>query len=423
MVAAISVRNLTKRFQIPLDRSATLKYRVIHLRSASRYRTLLAVDDVSFDVDEGTFLGIIGRNGSGKSTLLKVLSQIYRPSSGSVLINGHISPFLELGVGFNPELTARENVVLNGAILGLSRREMTKRMEEILHFAELEEFADTKLKNYSSGMQVRLAFTVAIQAEAGVLLMDEVLAVGDARFQTKCFDIFNRYKREGRTIILVTHDLGAVELYCDRALMLDHGKLASDGGAAEVASVYRRMIGDLEDAERRATGGALIDLADIRPGEGRWGTGKARVISVQLLRSDGSQHVNFTSQEPMTIRIEVEARQDMDDLVVGIGIHRADGTFISGTNSRIGKARIPRLPAGGKAIVDYAVPDLPLLGGTYRLSIALHPVVHTETYDQLDYAFEFAVTDDSGRIGMFELGGQWRVQIPSAAELPVQSER
>jgi len=419
---AISVRNLTKSFQIPLDRSATLKYRVVHLRSASRYRTLLAVDDVSFDVDEGTFLGIIGRNGSGKSTLLKVLSRIYRPSSGSALINGRISPFLELGVGFNPELTARENVVLNGAILGLSRREMTNRMEGILHFAELGEFADTKLKNYSSGMQVRLAFTVAIQAEAGVLLMDEVLAVGDARFQTKCFDIFNRYKREGRTIVLVTHDLGAVELYCDRALMLDHGKLVHDGGAAEVTSAYRHMIGDMEDAERAATGGALVDLADVRPSESRWGTGQARVISVQMLRSDGRKHVNFTSQEPMTIRFEVEARRAMDDLVVGIGIHRADGTFISGTNSRIGKTRIPPLAAGERAVVDYAVPDLPLLSGTYRLSVALHPVVHTETYDQLDYAFEFSVTDDSGRIGMFELGGQWRVHAPSAAEVPVQAE-
>jgi len=247
---AIRVEHLSKRFRIPLDRSATLKHRLTHWRSASRYRTLEALLDVSFEVRAGEFIGIIGHNGSGKSTLLKILSRIYRPDAGAVAIEGKVSPFLELGVGFNPELTARENIYLSGSILGLNRPELRRLFDEIIGFAGLEQFVDHKLKNFSSGMEVRLAFSLAIQAHAEILLMDEVLAVGDAAFQEKCFDIFNRYKREGRTVVLVTHGLGAVTTYCDRALLLDHGRLVADGDAADVTSQYRRAIGMTVDGSR-----------------------------------------------------------------------------------------------------------------------------------------------------------------------------
>ncbi len=415
MTAAVSVNDVTKRFRIPLDRSSTLKYRVTHFRSASRYRDLLAVDGVSFDVPEGQFLGIIGRNGSGKSTLLKILARIYKPTRGHVDVHGLVSPFLELGVGFNPELTARENVLLNGAILGLPRRLLEQRMEEMIHFAELEQFVDTKLKNYSSGMQVRLAFTVSIQADAAILLMDEVLAVGDARFQSKCFDVFNRYKREGRTIILVTHELSGVDLYCDRALLMDHGKLLADGSANQVTTKYRHMVGELQDQERIATGGALVDLDDQRPSATRWGTGDVRVRAVHLLRGNGEKHVNFTSGEPMTIRIEIQAQRDVDDLVVGLGLHRADGALLSGTNTLVEQRAVPRLRTGEQLLVDYAMPRLPLLTGTYRLGIALHPAVPTVQYDRLELAFEFRVTDEVGRLGVLDLGGAWEVGTPRGA--------
>src|ERR1019366_3534499 len=220
--AVIKVEHLSKRFRIPLDHSSTLKHRMTHWRSASRHRVLEALRDVSFEVPAGQFIGIIGHNGSGKSTLLKILARIYRPDAGRVAIEGKVSPFLELGVGFNPELTARENIFLSGAILGLGRVELHRLFEEIIGFADLEQFVDHKLKNFSSGMEVRLAFSLAIQAHAEILMMDEVLAVGDASFQTKCFDTFARYKREGRTVVLVTHELEAVNTYCDRALLLDH---------------------------------------------------------------------------------------------------------------------------------------------------------------------------------------------------------
>ena len=410
---AVSVRNVTKRFKIPLDKSATLKHRMVHWRSSSRYRELLALDDVSFDVDEGEFIGIIGRNGSGKSTLLKILARIYRPSTGAVIVNGALSPFLELGVGFNPELTARENVLLNGAILGLHRRDLDARMDEMIHFAELEQFADTKLKNFSSGMQVRLAFTVAIQANAAILLMDEVLAVGDARFQAKCFDIFNAYKREGKTIILVTHDLSAIAMYADRAVMLEHGRVIADGRAAEVTARYQRLIGQLQDEERLASGGALVDLSDTRPGDNRWGSGEMRIENVRFLKADGAPHVSFTSGEQMTVSVEAVAARDLEDIVVGVALHRGDGSVVGGMNTQIAGERVPPVRRGQRLVAKLIMPDLRLLAGTYRATIALHNSSHSNTYDRLEQALEFRVTDERGRPGYFELGSQWDIRVES----------
>jgi lipopolysaccharide transport system ATP-binding protein len=403
--AAISVKDLTKRFRIPLDRSATLKYRMAHLRSTSRYRDLLALENVSFDVPEGQFLGVVGANGSGKSTLLKILSRIYKPTTGSVALAGRVSPFLELGVGFNPELTARENVLVNGAILGLSRAELQRRMDAMLSFAELEEFADQKLKNYSSGMSVRLAFTVAIQADASILLMDEVLAVGDARFQAKCFDVFARYRREGKTVVLVTHDLNAVDLHCDRAIFLDHGRLLADGPASEVTALYRRRVGERRDSDEVAEEDELS----------RWGDGSLRVESVRLLDADGAEHMNFDTDKPMTIAFRLKARRPVDDLVIGIGLHRADGAVLGGTNTFIDRVALPTVAPDEEVELEYRMERMPLLTGTYRLTVAAHNSVDSVTYDRIEQAFEFAVTDTRGRAGYFELGGQWMVQGARAA--------
>lgn len=252
MTDAIEVDGLSKRFRIPLDRSSTLKYRVTHWRSASRYRDFYALRDVSFTVPEGQFIGITGPNGCGKSTLLKLMARIYKPDGGRVQIEGEVSGFLELGVGFNPELTARENIFLGGAVLGLTRAQLTPKVDAILHFAELVDFADLKLKNYSSGMQMRLAFTVAILAGAEVLLMDEVLAVGDASFQTKCFDVFKRYKRDGRTVVLVSHDTATMEMYCDRMLLMQHGQVIADGRPRDVVKRYSEIVSSADAVRARA---------------------------------------------------------------------------------------------------------------------------------------------------------------------------
>ena len=407
MTIAISVRNVTKRFRIPMDRSATLKYRIAHPISTARYRVLLAVDDVSFEVPEGQFLGIIGANGSGKSTLLKVLAGIYKATSGSVELNGAVSPFLELGVGFNPELTARENVLVNGAILGLSRQELQRRMAGILHFAELENFADQKLKNFSSGMQVRLAFTVAIQADAAILLMDEVLAVGDVRFQAKCFEVFARYKREGRTVVLVTHDLASVDMHCDRALLLDNGRVTAEGASADVTAAYRRRAGEDAGEDPEESRAATEATVGLDAGTNRWGTGVIRFREVALEGGTGDRGRHFETGARLRLRLELEARDAVDDLVVGFLIRKSDGTLMTGTNTQIERVRVPKLRAGERFRVEYSVERLALLDGSYGMDVAATAGTASTNYDWIQNALRFTVTDVIGRIGLMPMGGAW----------------
>ena len=238
---ALVVRDVHKTFRLPHQRYQTFKERALHPRRARVYDELRAVDGVSVEIGEGEFFGIVGRNGSGKSTLLKCLAGIYPIDSGEIAVNGRLSPFIELGVGFNPELSARENVVINAIMLGLSRRQARERFDEIIAFAELEEFIDLPLKNYSSGMSVRLAFAVAIQVDAEILLVDEVLAVGDAAFQQKCFEQFHRMKEERRTIVFVTHDMSAVERFCDRAMLIERGVVQMIDEPARIGRAYNEL--------------------------------------------------------------------------------------------------------------------------------------------------------------------------------------
>lgn len=240
---AVSVENVSKEFRLPHEMNNSLKSLIIHpFRKRSTVERRQTIKDISFNIKEGEFFGILGRNGSGKSTLLKMLAGIYQPTKGEVKLHGKLVPFIELGVGFNPELTGRENVYLNGALLGFSKREIDARYEDIVEFAELRDFMDQKLKNYSSGMQVRLAFSVATRAEADILLIDEVLAVGDAEFQRKCFDYFKSLKKRGITVVFVTHDMNAVKEYCDRAILVEGGVITHEGKAASVAKEYTKLF-------------------------------------------------------------------------------------------------------------------------------------------------------------------------------------
>ncbi len=237
--AAIDVEHVSKTFQLPHERRTTLKEYFQHPFRRASYEEQRALEDVSFQVAPGEFFGIIGPNGSGKSTLLKILAGIYRQDSGTVRVDGVLSPFIELGVGFNPELTARDNIRINGTLLGLDRRELQERYGEIIAFSELERFVDQKLKNFSSGMQVRLAYSIAIQVDFDILLLDEVLAVGDESFQEKCMVKFERLRSEGKTIILVSHDLSSVERFCDRVLLLERGVPVALGPSDEIVDLYR----------------------------------------------------------------------------------------------------------------------------------------------------------------------------------------
>lgn len=246
---AIKVDSISKTFRIPHENRDTIRERLFSFRRSLTYESFKALSNVSFEVKKGEFFGIIGHNGSGKSTLLKILAGIYTPDEGKINVNGDVSPFLELGVGFNPELSGKDNIFLNGTILGLSQKEIEKKYKSIVDFSELEQFIDLKLKNYSSGMYVRLAFAVAIHANKGILLMDEVLAVGDANFQSKCKAEFNRYKAMGNTVVLVTHDIETVKRNCDRAMLLQKGKIIKIGNAIEVGEEYEFQ--NMSEAEKQ----------------------------------------------------------------------------------------------------------------------------------------------------------------------------
>jgi ABC-type polysaccharide/polyol phosphate transport system ATPase subunit len=305
---ALAAREVHKRFRIPEERSHTLKERALHPLRRSRHEDLHALKDISFAVEPGEFFGIVGRNGSGKSTLLKCLAGIYRVDEGAIWCNGRMSTFIELGVGFNPDLAAYENVALNGIMLGLSPREARARYERVIEFAELEEFQDLKLKNYSSGMHVRLAFSVAIQVDAEILLIDEVLAVGDAAFQQKCFDVFSRMREEGRTIVFVTHDMSAVTRFCRRAMLLERGEVVSIGDPRDIADRY------LELSFGRAAG------YEDGVGSARMGDGTARVTDVWL-GDDRSEHRTVAPQsEPLTLKVLVTFNADVVDPAVSLAL-------------------------------------------------------------------------------------------------------
>jgi ABC-type polysaccharide/polyol phosphate transport system ATPase subunit len=414
----VEVSHLRKRFRLPLDKSSTLKYRVTHLRSSSRYRDLVALNDVSFDIPSGQFLGIAGPNGCGKSTLLKILCRIYKADSGYARVNGEFSAFLELGVGFNPELTARENIFLGGAMLGLTRAQLRDKVDEVLAFAELEDFAEQKLKNFSSGMQVRLAFSVAILGQTDLLVMDEVLAVGDASFQEKCFDTFNRYKREGKTIVLVSHNLGSLEEYCDRVLLLNHGAIVADGPATEVTGIYHRMVADHAlAAERDLTTGV------VHGDPNRTQTPAIEFTSAALLNGSGQNTRRFDTGTPLTIDMELLVHRDVGDFVCGMAIRRADGLLLAGTNTLMDNVSIPRHFPGDKVSVRYTIDSLPLLAGGYIVQVSVHHPAGTPVYDWVAPAASFRVNDMGGHLGLLEMRGRWEVEqeadVPTGAVRPI----
>ena len=307
---AIEVRDLHKTFRIPERARDTLKERVVHPLRRVGFRELRALRGVSFDVHRGEFFGVVGRNGSGKSTLLKVLASIYRADAGSVRIAGRLAPFIELGVGFNPELTARENVELNGVMMGLGRREARRRLDAVLDFAELRAFTDLKLKNYSSGMMVRLAFAVMVEADADVMLVDEVLAVGDAAFAQKCMDVFREKRAAGKTLVLVTHDMATVQAFCDRATLLHDGEQQFLGNPEEAALRYYRLN----------FGGAAN--SDEEP--------DVRLLDAWLEDRAGNRLSDVDRGQPFSFAMLLEARRELASPAFGFELLNVDDVAVCG---------------------------------------------------------------------------------------------
>jgi ABC-type polysaccharide/polyol phosphate transport system ATPase subunit len=322
---AISIANVSKAFRLPHQRYHTLKERALHPFRSSTFDVLQAVDDISVEVRRGEFFGIVGRNGSGKSTLLKCLAGIYRIDEGELTVYGRLSPFIELGVGFNMDLTARDNVLINAIMLGLTRKEARERFDEIIAFAELEEFLDLKLKNYSSGMLVRLAFSVAIQVDAEILLIDEVLAVGDASFQQKCYEEFERLKRSNRTIVFVTHDMSAVERFCDRAMLIERGKMIEIGEPVRIARSYRqinfgRLVHEASGAEGRLDTGPLLP---------------AEITSAWFEDANGDRIASAAHGDACVACFEISFNERLVDPIFGVTIRNEAGTTVFATTTAL----------------------------------------------------------------------------------------
>jgi len=348
---AIEAVGLKKAFRIPTHRIDSFKERMVRPFASRDYRELRALDDVSFEIHRGEFFGIVGRNGSGKSTLLKLLASIYRADAGTIRMAGRLAPFIELGVGFNLELTARENVVLNGVMMGLTPQEARDRLDAVLDFAELGEFVDLKLKNYSSGMLVRLGFSLMMEVDADVLLIDEVLAVGDAAFQQKCGDAFREMKELGKTVVLVTHDMKTVEEFCHRALLIDGGRIQHAGDPAEVGRRYLRL-----NFERGSETGAVPAMQ---------ASDDVRLLDVWIEGGDGERLTNVEHGETIHLRVVLEVRRDMPGFGLGFILANADGVgvfqFGAGVNNEDGSSAL----AAGDRVTVSAEMENPLAPGRY----------------------------------------------------------
>lgn len=347
---AIKVENVYKNFRLPHEKVSSLKsfFTGLHKKRTKSYEVQHALKDISFEVKKGEFFGIVGRNGSGKSTLLKIIAEIYRPTKGTLQKSGKLVPFIELGVGFNPELTGRENVYLNGALLGFTTKEINELYDDIVAFAELEPFMDQKLKNYSSGMQVRLAFSVATRAKADILLIDEVLAVGDADFQAKCFTFFKELKRENTTIIFVSHDMNSVREYCDRAILIDNSEIIHKGSPAKVAAEYSKLFLSDEIGEAR------------HKQDDRWGNGSAEIIKPSIKINEGAVEIGFG----------IKAHADIEDPILGYIITNEAGQQVCGTNSRMLGKKIEPMVTGKKYTGQFKIDNI-FGDGEYEVTLAV----------------------------------------------------
>jgi ABC-2 type transport system ATP-binding protein len=370
---AIKVSHVSKDFVLPHEKRTSVKSAFTGVfKKSGGSEQQHALKNISFEIKKGEFFGIVGRNGSGKSTMLKILAGIYQPTKGGVQVQGKLVPFIELGVGFNPELTGRENVFLNGALLGFSNKDVEAMYDDIVRFAELERFMDQKLKNYSSGMQVRLAFSLAIRADADILLVDEVLAVGDADFQRKCFDYFRKLKREHKTVVFVSHDMSAVREYCDRAIFIEKSELIMEGASNKIATAYTKMFTPKdENSEANESG--------------RWGDGAMEQTKVTI-----SPKVQKQEDKEFTIRIEYKATAEVNNPVFGILIKNATGGHILGTNTKLKLIDTGSYKAGDKGAIEWKVPNI-FNDGEYFVTVAISHEDSVTQHDWIEDAARFRV--------------------------------
>jgi ABC-type polysaccharide/polyol phosphate transport system ATPase subunit len=373
---AIEVEGVSRVYQKYSDRHRfkTFKSALLSgsfLRSLRPDELVTALDDVSFRVSAGTTVGVIGENGSGKSTLLKLVAGISRPTAGRIAVRGKVSALIELGAGFHPEITGRENVFINGIMLGLTKKEITAKFDDIVRFAELERFIDAPVKTYSSGMYMRLGFSIAINVNPDILLIDEVLAVGDAAFVPKCLDRIDDFRRRQKTILFVSHDLTTVEKVCDRVVWLKNGRVMAIGEPKRVVDAYLQDVAEKQekDFERHRQDAPAVPTGEDRR-EDRWGKREIEITRVRLKSLAGQEKHVFSPDEGMEIEIEVVARSRMEDFVFGIGLFNSQGISCYGTNTNLEEYEPVAIEGEGR--VAFRIEKLSLVNGTYYLDVAVH---------------------------------------------------
>ena len=392
-MSAIAARRVSKSYVLRREARRTLKEVV--LRQYAPAERVDALTDVTFEVAKGEAFGVIGSNGSGKSTLLKLIAGTSKPTSGTLDVQGRVSALLELGAGFHPDFTGRENAYLNGSLLGLSRRRMDAAMPDVEAFADIGKFFDAAVKTYSSGMYARLGFAVAIHLDPDVLLVDEVLAVGDEYFQHKCFAKIAEFRRSGRTIVLVTHDLGAVARLCERALWLDGGRVASLGAVRDVVNAYQRTVGEREQRERAARG----------HGE-RWGSKEIEIAGARIVGADGADRAVLDSGDPAAIEIAYRNPAGVTDAVFGVYVYRDDGVGVYGTNTLMDGCEVP---VRGEGVARFAVDALDLLPGAYDIDVGIIDP-QDRYYDYLQKGLTVRVIGRSREVGVARLRHRWEFE-------------
>jgi ABC-2 type transport system ATP-binding protein/lipopolysaccharide transport system ATP-binding protein len=407
-MTAVQVRDVTKYYKKHADshKFLTIKSALVNktlfgdLQAGERFEALRGV---SFELEAGRTLGIIGENGSGKSTLLKILAGISRPTSGEVTTQGRISALIELGAGFHPEISGRENIFINGVILGLNRRQIQEKYAEIVRFAELEDFIDNPVKSYSSGMFMRLGFSIAINVNPDILLIDEVLAVGDASFVPKCLDKINEFRRNGKTIIFVSHDLGTVERICDEVIWVRKGLVEMRGYPKRVVDAYLEYVGRKDEAQTLARHGEE-ELAAAQAREERWGSREVEIANVRMFDGRGREKYIFQPDEPLAIEFDVHAAVPQDDFVFGIGVFNGEGVQVYGSNTLLEDYAPESLTGSGT--VRLRLPGLGLVNGTYFLDVAVHKR-DGYPFDYHHFQYTFRVASSLRDVGIARLRHEW----------------
>jgi lipopolysaccharide transport system ATP-binding protein len=413
MPPAVILQGISKGFkQITLRRDYfTLKSLLLNpfsLKGRPKEETRMVFQNLNLEIPQGICLGIIGRNGSGKSTLLKVMTGIYKPDSGTVRLNGRVSSLIELGAGFHPEFTGRENVFINGTILGLSRKEIEQRYERIVRFAELESFMNVPVRTYSSGMYIRLGFSVAVNVDPDILLVDEVLAVGDESFSRKCIDRMSNFKKAGKTIILVTHDLPTVERFCDQALWLDSGCIQAQGDPRQVIDAYRQEVTRWDEGRYQEEHSAeTCNGLDRLISKDRWGNGDIVIDTVRLLDAHGQEKHIFQDGEDLLVEMNFRVYRPTPDVVFGVAVFDGKGTCCYGTNTDLEELRLPPLPENGR--IGIRLEQIQLIEGNYSLDVAVH-ARDGHNYDYRSGCLSFAVRSSKKDAGIYRIPHRWIIE-------------